>query len=39
MPELSAADSRKLYVTWFGHSSVLVQMSGVNILIDPMFSE
>lgn len=38
-PDFSAADDKRLYVTWFGHSSVLVQMSGVSILIDPMFSE
>lgn len=26
-------------VTWFGHSSLLLQMHGMNILIDPVFSE
>lgn len=26
-------------VTWFGHSSLLVQMHGMNILFDPVFSE
>ena len=26
-------------VTWFGHSTVLLQMHGMNILIDPVFSE
>ena len=26
-------------VTWFGHSSLLLQMHGKNILIDPVFSE
>ena len=25
-------------VTWFGHSTILIQMSGLNILVDPMFS-
>ena len=25
-------------ITWFGHSTVLIQMSGLNILVDPMFS-
>lgn len=26
-------------VTWFGHSTVFLQMHGMNILIDPVFSE
>lgn len=26
-------------VTWFGHSSLLLQMHGMNILIDPVFNE
>ncbi|WP_126246749.1 MBL fold metallo-hydrolase [Chitinophaga rhizosphaerae] len=25
-------------LTWFGHSSYLVQMNGLNILVDPVFS-
>lgn len=28
-----------LTITWFGHSTILVQISGLNILIDPVFSE
>lgn len=34
--ELSADE---VQVTWFGHSSLLLQMHGMNILIDPVFSE
>lgn len=29
----------ELTVTWFGHSTVLVQMHGMNLLFDPVFSE
>ncbi len=29
----------EVQVTWFGHSSLLLQMHGMNILIDPVFSE
>ncbi|MBC8180010.1 MBL fold metallo-hydrolase [candidate division KSB1 bacterium] len=28
-----------LQVTWVGHATLLIQMDGVNILTDPMFSE
>ena len=39
-PSFSAAPSDgEFTVTWFGHSSVLVQVAGKNILIDPVFSE
>lgn len=26
-------------ITWFGHSSYLVQLNGKNVLVDPVFSE
>ncbi len=29
----------KLRVTWLGHATVMVQMSGISILTDPVFSE
>lgn len=32
-------DIEEVNVTWFGHSNLLVQMHGMNILIDPVFSE
>ena len=32
------AETGEAAVTWFGHSTLLVQMHGKNILIDPVFS-
>lgn len=32
-------DIDNLNVTWFGHSNILIQMHGMNILIDPVFRE
>jgi L-ascorbate metabolism protein UlaG (beta-lactamase superfamily) len=32
-------DGREMRVTWIGHSTVLVQTAGVNILTDPIWSE
>ena len=36
---VSRATEGELAVTWLGHSSVLVQMGGINLLFDPVFSE
>jgi L-ascorbate metabolism protein UlaG (beta-lactamase superfamily) len=33
-----APPGQELSVTWFGHSTLLVQLAGKNILIDPIFS-
>jgi len=36
---LKQTPSDKPTITWFGHSTYLIQISGKNILIDPVFSE
>jgi L-ascorbate metabolism protein UlaG (beta-lactamase superfamily) len=36
---LLRAPSTGLRVTWFGHSSTLVQIDGVNVLTDPFWSD
>ena len=33
------ANTSKPTVTWIGHSAFLVQLAGVNVLVDPQFSE
>jgi N-acyl-phosphatidylethanolamine-hydrolysing phospholipase D len=37
--EVNAPPKDKTVVTWFGHSSFLIQHAGLNILTDPVFSE
>ena len=38
-PDFSPVSMEELRVTWFGHSSLLIQMHGMKILVDPVFSE
>lgn len=38
-PQLAQGDSDNATVTWIGHSTVLIQHQGINVLTDPMFSE
>jgi L-ascorbate metabolism protein UlaG (beta-lactamase superfamily) len=37
--DLKLQPSLKPEITWFGHSSYLIQVNGMNILVDPVFSE
>ncbi|MBR1592448.1 MAG: MBL fold metallo-hydrolase [Ruminococcus sp.] len=39
IPDFTPTIINKVKVTWFGHSSVLLQIHGMNILTDPIFSE
>ncbi len=38
-PDFAKAQPEDVAVTWLGHSSLLIQMGGKNILVDPVFSE
>ena len=38
-PDFSAVGISNVSVTWFGHSSVLMQIHGMNVLFDPVFSK
>ncbi|MCL1827141.1 MAG: MBL fold metallo-hydrolase [Candidatus Cloacimonetes bacterium] len=37
--EVFPADDKGLYITWLGHSSILMQIEGIKIFIDPVFSD
>lgn len=38
-PDLSAPPVSGLRMTWLGHSSTLLEIDGVHLLLDPIFSE
>ena len=37
--EVFPDDDTGLYVTWLGHSSILLQINGIRIFIDPVFTD
>jgi N-acyl-phosphatidylethanolamine-hydrolysing phospholipase D len=37
--KIQSPSSDEIQITWLGHSGLLVQMNGCNILTDPVFSE
>eukprot|EP00698_Gefionella_okellyi_P005715 TRINITY_DN1517_c0_g1_i1.p1 TRINITY_DN1517_c0_g1~~TRINITY_DN1517_c0_g1_i1.p1 ORF type:complete len:297 (-),score=27.32 TRINITY_DN1517_c0_g1_i1:33-923(-) len=38
-PRIHQPEHGKMQITWLGHSTVLVQVDGFNLLTDPLFSE
>jgi L-ascorbate metabolism protein UlaG (beta-lactamase superfamily) len=36
---VALTDPKRMVVTWIGHSTVLVQAGGINILTDPIYAE
>ena len=38
-PEIHQGDASELAVTWFGHSTVLVEIDGYRVLTDPVWSD
>lgn len=36
--DLKLTPANKPEITWFGHSSYLIQVDGLNVLVDPVFS-
>ncbi|HAY22122.1 MAG TPA: MBL fold metallo-hydrolase [Desulfobacterales bacterium] len=36
---LNHADPKTIQITWIGHSTFLIQVAGLNLLTDPIFSE
>ena len=38
LPRIKNPDFNQIQITWVGHSTFLIQMSGVNILTDPIFN-
>jgi L-ascorbate metabolism protein UlaG (beta-lactamase superfamily) len=38
-PEIYSGDASQLAVSWFGHSSVLVEIDGYRVLTDPVWSD
>lgn len=39
LKQLKSVKKQDLQITWIGHSTLLIQYNGLNILTDPMFSD